>query len=100
MKTPCIAACKNNGGICSGCYRTVDEIVRWSALSDSQRANVMDALDRRTSTHSCPSCGQSAQCDIQEGKSTCWCYSLDVREATSSQKACLCRQCLTQQPIA
>ncbi|QIJ85949.1 DUF1289 domain-containing protein [Vibrio coralliilyticus OCN008] len=101
MKTPCIAACKNNGGICSGCHRTIDEIVNWRHLSDDERDTVMDALQGSTTSHTCPSCGEPAQCDISAGKDTCWCFSLEKRDTSSlpSNESCLCRKCLNQLPL-
>ncbi|MDN3701864.1 cysteine-rich CWC family protein [Vibrio artabrorum] len=101
MKTPCRAACKNNGGICSGCHRTMDEIIGWAGLSESERGTVMRNLSGANSTHQCPQCGEHAQCDIRSGKETCWCFSLEKRETTSAPNAgvCLCRQCLSSLPI-
>ncbi|MGR5457175.1 DUF1289 domain-containing protein, partial [Vibrio alfacsensis] len=32
MATPCKAACKNEGGICSGCFRTMDELSAWRLM--------------------------------------------------------------------
>jgi uncharacterized protein len=34
-------------GVCLGCYRTLDEIARWSAMSDTEREAVLRQLDRR-----------------------------------------------------
>ncbi|WP_394145583.1 DUF1289 domain-containing protein [Vibrio atypicus] len=102
MKTPCVAACKNNGGICNGCHRTVDEITQWRHFSEHEREEIMGALQGSTSSHLCPSCNETAVCDISQGKETCWCFSLDQRDTSSIQQAdlCLCRKCLTQLPIA
>ncbi|MER2496929.1 cysteine-rich CWC family protein [Vibrio neptunius] len=102
MKTPCIAACKNNGGICSGCHRTMDEIVNWRHLSDDERDTIMEALQGSVASHRCPSCGEPAQCDISAGKDTCWCFSLEKRDMSCavSGDACLCRKCLNHLPIA
>ncbi|MCG9576260.1 cysteine-rich CWC family protein [Vibrio tubiashii] len=102
MKTPCIAACKNNDGICSGCHRTMDEIVNWRHLSDQERDQVMANLSGKTSTHNCPSCHQPAQCDISQGKSTCWCFEIEKRDTSDLPKTgtCLCRKCLSKLPTA
>ncbi|MCG9677334.1 cysteine-rich CWC family protein [Vibrio sp. Isolate24] len=101
MKTPCIAACKNNGGICNGCHRTIDEIISWRHLSDNKRETVIQALQGSVTSHLCPSCGQPAQCDISAGKSTCWCFSVEQRDISSltSNDTCLCRKCLNALPI-
>ncbi|QXO16036.1 MULTISPECIES: cysteine-rich CWC family protein [Vibrio] len=102
MKTPCIAACKNNGGICSGCHRTMPEIIQWRKWSDAERDAVMQQLSRESATHDCPACGDAAHCDISAGKSTCWCFELETRESNQERKqqACLCRHCLSALPIA
>jgi predicted Fe-S protein YdhL (DUF1289 family) len=34
-------------GLCEGCYRTIDEIARWSALSDAERRAVWRAIAAR-----------------------------------------------------
>lgn len=50
MKSPCRAACKNNGGICSGCHRTMEEIVQWKDKSDAQRDAIIEQLVGNDST--------------------------------------------------
>ncbi|WP_084715795.1 cysteine-rich CWC family protein [Vibrio galatheae] len=102
MKTPCIAACKNNEGICSGCHRTMDEIVNWRHFSDQQRDEIIGNLSGRLTTHTCPSCNQPAQCDISQGKSSCWCFGLEKRdtESLAAHDSCLCRKCLSKLPTA
>ncbi|GLR73741.1 cysteine-rich CWC family protein [Aliivibrio sifiae] len=102
MKTPCIAACKNEGGICIGCKRTITEIIEWKSMTDIQRENVMDRLSGKTSTHTCPECEQPAQCDIKMGKETCWCFEVETRDVgiISENSECLCQHCLSKKPIA
>ncbi|CAH6799333.1 conserved hypothetical protein [Vibrio chagasii] len=101
MKTPCRAACKNNGGMCSGCFRTMDEIIGWKGLSESERESVMNNLSGISSTHQCPQCNEPAQCDISAGKETCWCFELEKRDTSSVPKfgVCMCRKCLSELPI-
>ncbi|MGD8231997.1 cysteine-rich CWC family protein [Vibrio sp. TRT 1302] len=102
MKTPCIAACKNNEGICSGCYRTIDEVVSWRHLSDQERDETMANLRGENASHTCPSCNQAAQCDISQGKATCWCFDIEKRDTSKldNNDLCLCRKCLSSLPIA
>ena len=52
MKTPCIRVCAMDPrrGVCLGCCRTLDEIMRWSAMSDDERDRVMAALSERRQT--------------------------------------------------
>ena len=49
MKTPCVKVCVMDldRGHCKGCYRTLDEIGRWSRMSDAERDQVMAALEKR-----------------------------------------------------
>ncbi len=100
MKTPCRAACKNEGGICSGCKRTTREIAEWREMTDSQRDAIMSELEGTSMTHSCAKCGQPVHCDISAGKDTCWCFSVDRREPLKDASTCLCRKCLMEQPFA
>jgi len=49
VQTPCIDICKidNDSRLCLGCWRSIDEIARWSQMSDVERAQVMNALPGR-----------------------------------------------------
>ena len=49
MKSPCIDVCvlDPDSGLCRGCARTLDEIARWSELSDVERERVLAALPER-----------------------------------------------------
>jgi uncharacterized protein len=49
METPCIKICTmdQRTGICIGCGRTLDEIARWGAMRDDERARIMRALAER-----------------------------------------------------
>ena len=49
--TPCVKVCIVDGptGLCLGCYRTLQEIGGWSALSDEVRAGIMAELPSRRS---------------------------------------------------
>ncbi|MCP3696967.1 MAG: DUF1289 domain-containing protein [Aliivibrio sp.] len=101
MKTPCIAACKNEDGICIGCKRTITEIIAWKSMTDKERDRVMDRLSGKT-THTCPECTTPAQCDIKMGKETCWCFEVETRNVgiASENTECLCQDCLIKKPIA
>ncbi|WP_194437139.1 cysteine-rich CWC family protein [Vibrio fluminensis] len=101
MKTPCIAVCKNNGGICSGCLRTINEITQWRHLDEKIQINKISQIRGQNSTHHCPSCGDASFCDISAGKDHCWCFDIEKRDLTDSPKAnlCMCRRCLSSLPI-
>jgi predicted Fe-S protein YdhL (DUF1289 family) len=49
IESPCIEICTLDArsGLCLGCGRTVEEIVRWTAMSDAERARVMGKLPWR-----------------------------------------------------
>jgi predicted Fe-S protein YdhL (DUF1289 family) len=49
MKSPCIKVCQMDPvrGVCIGCCRTLDEIARWGAMTEKERAAIMHALPGR-----------------------------------------------------
>ncbi len=49
MKSPCIQVCKIDDAarLCTGCYRTLDEIAGWSSYSDQQRDRILADLPKR-----------------------------------------------------
>ncbi len=49
IASPCVKLCAihPSANICTGCYRTVDEITQWSSLSDDKRAELMQELPDR-----------------------------------------------------
>jgi len=101
MKTPCIAACKNNAGMCSGCFRTMNELTAWRELSEAQQSMRIAEIKGIVATHSCPSCGEQSHCDISAGKDQCWCFDIEKRDLSNINKTntCLCRKCLSSLPI-
>jgi len=43
--TPCIGVCDlRPDGLCEGCFRTGDEIARWSTMHDHERRCLMDQV--------------------------------------------------------
>ena len=46
MRSPCINVCvvDEARGACRGCGRTLDEIARWSGMSDAERDRIMERL--------------------------------------------------------
>ncbi|WP_237487083.1 DUF1289 domain-containing protein [Vibrio hippocampi] len=101
MATPCIGACKNDGGICHGCKRTMNEVAIWSQISDNERQQTMAELSGQLSTHLCQQCGEPAYCDISAGKDTCWCFDIEKRDTSElkTSNLCLCRRCLSKLPL-
>jgi len=49
VNSPCIKVCQMDPvrGVCIGCCRTLDEIARWSHMSDEERVAVMEKLAER-----------------------------------------------------
>jgi uncharacterized protein len=49
MTSPCVKVCQMDPvrGVCIGCCRTLDEIARWSRMSDGDRETVMRDLGER-----------------------------------------------------
>lgn len=49
IATPCVKVCIVDGAssLCLGCYRTLEEIGGWAALTDDQRATIMADLPAR-----------------------------------------------------
>lgn len=49
VESPCVQICvvHPNERICTGCYRTIDEITRWSKMDSSERAEIMNDLPAR-----------------------------------------------------
>ncbi|MBU3697045.1 DUF1289 domain-containing protein [Dechloromonas sp.] len=50
--SPCINVCKMDvpSGLCTGCYRTIDEITLWTRFDERARRQVVDDLPRRRQT--------------------------------------------------
>lgn len=52
---------------------------------------------KRSVTHNCPECGSAVKCEIELGKSVCWCmYEQTSREPEDYPNTCLCKECLTK----
>ncbi len=47
VDSPCIDVCRMDGELCVGCYRTLDEIVRWSSASDDDKREILAAVAQR-----------------------------------------------------
>jgi len=49
IESPCVQICvvHPETRICTGCYRTIDEIADWSRMTPEARRNIMDDLPAR-----------------------------------------------------
>jgi predicted Fe-S protein YdhL (DUF1289 family) len=47
--SPCTSVCQMNPdtGWCEGCFRSIDEIIQWSALDDAAKRAIWQALPGR-----------------------------------------------------
>jgi predicted Fe-S protein YdhL (DUF1289 family) len=46
--SPCVNLCTLDlAGVCIGCFRSVDEITRWTSMSAAERWRVIEAAERR-----------------------------------------------------
>lgn len=56
LASPCINVCKMDPAskLCTGCYRTIEEITIWSRTDDVQRARILAAVARRRDEHAIP----------------------------------------------
>lgn len=99
--SPCIQKCKLvERAMCTGCHRTLDEIINWGTLEMASCMDVMEQINNTRSTHNCPECRGPAYCAMEAGKSAslCWCMSIPstVKPNTQLSEECLCRGCLTR----
>jgi len=49
IDSPCVQVCviHPEAGLCTGCYRTLDEIARWSKMTPNERADITRTLPAR-----------------------------------------------------
>jgi predicted Fe-S protein YdhL (DUF1289 family) len=98
--SPCVQKCKLNNDICTGCLRTLSEIIAWRDLDMTDRMTTMAKIQGQITTHNCPGCKTPTYCAMDDGKSasTCWCMSVPKTEdkpVISIGEQCVCRKCLT-----
>ncbi|MFO0754552.1 MAG: DUF1289 domain-containing protein [Thermodesulfovibrionales bacterium] len=52
IKSPCLKKCSlNRQNICPTCYRTLEEIMVWSAADDEQKKRILAAVEQRKARH-------------------------------------------------
>jgi hypothetical protein len=49
VPSPCISVCRMEplSGLCEGCLRTLDEVARWSTMSEAGKRAVWMLIDQR-----------------------------------------------------
>src|SRR5690554_3520733 len=98
--TPCTRKCSLSNNICSGCDRTISEIINWKQYTMPERMEIMNQIQRNISTHPCPKCLRPTYCAMNAGKSSnlCWCMFEDsTSNPDTSFDDCLCRECLNKE---
>ncbi|MAS82572.1 MAG: DUF1289 domain-containing protein [Legionellales bacterium] len=51
MKSPCIRnCCLNENNICTGCYRTISEIIEWFQANTKRRKTILKMARQRESS--------------------------------------------------
>ena len=52
IPSPCINVCRMSAdtGLCEGCFRTLDEIARWSRQDDAEKRRILRAVAARRET--------------------------------------------------
>ncbi|ELR66827.1 hypothetical protein C942_04526 [Photobacterium marinum] len=76
------------------------EITEWRDMDEIKQNDAIDEIHGKRSTHTCSLCGKPAFCDINAGKSTCWCFEIEKRDTSGIESPdCLCRECLSRLPL-
>lgn len=49
VPSPCISVCRmdEQTKLCSGCYRTLDEIAEWGSMTDDERLSAWERIEAR-----------------------------------------------------
>ncbi|MBV5263106.1 DUF1289 domain-containing protein [Pinisolibacter aquiterrae] len=53
IASPCRKQCQLHPieKVCHGCFRTIDEIAKWTKFTDARRAKIIDDLPARRAAH-------------------------------------------------
>ncbi len=62
IKTPCVKVCFVDpaAGLCVGCFRTMNELARWTKYSDAEREAILAALPQREARYAAQHPGPTA----------------------------------------
>ena len=63
IESPCVQICvvHPETRICTGCYRTIDEITDWSRMTPEARSTIIDDLPARADQLKVPRGGRAAR---------------------------------------
>ncbi len=52
IPSPCVRnCCLDHLDICMGCFRHIDEIIKWSATSEQQKQTILNKAQQRKQKH-------------------------------------------------
>ena len=52
VRSPCVSVCAlDENDVCIGCHRTGDEILRWTAMTNDERRQVLEYVAHREEKH-------------------------------------------------
>lgn len=53
VPSPCVSVCRMDpdNGLCSGCLRTIDEIIAWGRMEESDKRAVWASIVARSALH-------------------------------------------------
>ena len=46
VESPCISVCRYEDEVCVGCGRTVDEVVEWYNMTNEQKQEIVNRLEK------------------------------------------------------
>ena len=50
-KSPCNDKCNRQDEYCTGCHRTIDEITRWGYMTNEEKQEVYENIEKRRRQH-------------------------------------------------
>ncbi|WP_308419240.1 DUF1289 domain-containing protein [Andreprevotia sp. IGB-42] len=102
VPSPCIQRCQLDGTqTCTGCRRTMAEIIAWPSLDEAGKVAVWQrllALPMPVRQKHCQQCGAAFTCGSGGVDGGCWCMEvapvLPLPSSATGEGDCLCAGCL------
>ena len=52
VPSPCVRnCCLDEGGVCLGCFRTIEEIMQWGEANEEEKRKILILADERRRLH-------------------------------------------------
>jgi len=100
LPSPCIRRCQLDANqTCTGCRRTIDEIIAWSTAGEAEKAAVWQrllALPMHCTIKTCQRCQSAFSCGSGGLQGGCWCADLPMAMPIPARGDCLCPVCLRE----